>query len=432
MTEFFQNLLKLIQENQIILTSLGLGGAGTIILWLKGIPQAIYNLFKRELTTEIVITNQHIAFYNIMKLMEKLYANKNFRKLKVLNGRWGDEKSVIGIGYGFHVLKYKKRWLFTNLTKESANQTNYDKDTLSFLKLGRSHKVFDELIEEAENLSNDINVSKIYKMEDVWHYTKDQRRRSIESIFLESHKKKYLLDGIQKFLSSEEWYLSHGIPYQLGILLYGPPGTGKTSLIKAIASYLNYSIYYLPSSRLYKIEKAVSTLPDNSILVIEDIDTDSATNKRGQDWGDMEEKNKSEGVPLTTPPTQENSINKNMIEAFEKMGLSGILNSLDGIFATHGRILVATTNHIEALDPALIRPGRIDMRIELGYVNNDLLKIFCNSFFPDDQVDFNKVKIKKQKLTIAFLQNMVLEGKSLQEIIEYVETKVYYRIPNKK
>jgi len=412
--ELLENLSRLLQENQFLLTALGIGGAGTLIMWLKGVPQAFFNLLKREFTTEMNITNQHLAFFNIMKLLEQTYPNKNFRKLKIISGRWGNDKTVIGIGYGFHTLIYKKHFLFLTLTKESANQTNADKDFLTFLKLGRNHKIFREIIDDAEKLANDVNTNKIYKMEDGWYYIKDQRKREIDSVFLEAPKKKLLINSIEKFLSSEDWYLSHGIPYQLGILLYGPPGTGKTSLIKAIASYLNYSIYYLPSARLYKIEKAVSLLPDNSILVIEDIDTNSVTNKRSGDWT---EETKGEGSP---PVVGSKSGDDKELEAFEKMGLSEILNSLDGIFSAHGRILIATTNYLESLDSALIRPGRIDIKVEVGYVNNELLKEFCDSFFPDNKTNFDYIEIKKKNLTIALLQNMILEGKNIEDIVAFV------------
>lgn len=417
--EFINSLLNLIQTNQTLLTVLGVGGAGTIIMWLKGIPQAIFNLLKREFTTEIIVTSQNIAFHNIMKLIEKKYADKNFRKLKLMNGMWGDSGVTMGIGYGFHIIRYKSQFLFLNLTKESANQTNYDKDNLSILKIGRSHSVFSDLIKEAYEIVEEKNTNKIYKMESDWYYIKDQKKRAIESVFLEKGKKDKLFNAIEKFIKNEDWYLKHGIPYQLGILLYGPPGTGKTSIIKAVASYFNYSIYYLPSSGLYKIEKAVSLLPDNSILVIEDIDTNNVTNSRDDENEEVKEQDaKSEHI--TSEKAVSVTEDEKEFKKFLRMGLSEILNSLDGIFSTHGRILIATTNHIEDLDTALIRPGRIDIKIEIGYVNNELLEQFCNSFYPNNNVDFGNIKIKS-KITIAQLQNLILEEKSIEEVIEFVK-----------
>ena len=54
------------------------------------------------------------------------------------------------------------------------------------------------------------------------------------------------------------------------------------------------------------------------------------------------------------------------------MSLSGLLNALDGVASQEGRILIMTTNHIEKLDSALIRPGRIDLRLELNYADSEL------------------------------------------------------------
>ena len=84
--------------------------------------------------------------------------------------------------------------------------------------------------------------------------------------------KDIILKHLDTFQSKESWYLTHGIPYHTGILLYGPPGTGKTSIIKAISNYLNYQIHILNSGNLGDIESAMFSLPEKSLIVIEDID----------------------------------------------------------------------------------------------------------------------------------------------------------------
>lgn len=403
----FSNILETIQNNPLLVTGLGLGSAGMITFWIKNVPHSIFSAFKREFTTELLITSQNAILCDILEWIEVNNKNRSFRKLKLSakpSTQWGNNSSrMASIGYGSHYIRYHNAFLLLHLSKDSANQTEHDKDILTITKLGRSREIFTDILDEVEVMNDDESKTstKLYKMENSWNYIKKQEKRSMESIFVEKNKKDTIINTLSKFIDSENWYINHGIPYQLGILLYGAPGTGKTSLIKAIAGYLDYPIYYLSPKNLEKIEDAMSTISDKCVVVIEDIDSNSLTHSR-------ENKNKSE----------ENSI----LEKYESVSLSEILNSLDGMFSTHGRILIATTNHIESLDAALVRPGRIDLKIEIGYVNNEIFEDFINSFFPENSINLNQITIKP-KTTIASLQNLVLQGCNEQQIVEFAEEK---------
>jgi chaperone BCS1 len=241
-------------------------------------------------------------------------------------------------------------------------------------------------------------------MEDSWNYVKEQNKRSLKTIFIEQEKKDILIKRLSNFIEKEKWYIENSIPYQLGILLYGPAGTGKTSLIKAIAGYLNYPIYYLSPQKLSHIETAMSSLGDKCIIVIEDIDSNFLTHSR----------EKKDGKEIA-PKSDNSLINEVML-----VSLSEILNSLDCMFSAHGRILIATTNHVEKLDPALVRAGRIDLKLEIGFVNNEILKGFIDNFFPENKLNISEIKLKNN-LTIATLQNLILEEKTIEEIVEFVK-----------
>jgi len=398
--EFIDNIYKAIQSNQLLVAGLGVTSAGLVSFWIKNIPKSIYTFLKRELTTELTVTNQNIIYHNLLRWIEKNYKDKNFRRLKMTNGKWGwDDKTTTSIGYGFHYIRYNKTILLINLTKETANQSERDRETIIIIKLGRGRELFDILIKEVETSDLDLSKTKIYKMEDNWSYVKDQNKRSLESVFIEKDKKDLLVNNLSKFINSEQWYLDNGIPYQLGILLYGAPGTGKTSLIKAISGYLNYPIYYLSPQKLSKIENAMGSLPDKCIVIIEDIDSNFLTHSREKKSKDL-------------------SVEDDFVDGMMKISLSEVLNSLDGMFSAHGRILIATTNHIESLDTALIRPGRIDLKIEIGFVNNEVLESFINKFFPENNINFSKIKIKSN-ISVATLQNMILQGKKENQIIEF-------------
>lgn len=395
-------ILDTIKENPLLTAAMGLSGAGIITFWIKDFPVKFYRFLKRQFTTELIVTNQHIAFYNIMEWIQKNYKNKNFRQVKITNGRWGyDDNYITSIGYGAHFIKYKNIIFFIQLIKEEANNTERDKETLRIVKIGRDKRIFESFVFETQNKTKDCDNTKIYKMNDCWEFAKEQPKRHMETVFIEKSKKDILLGTITKFKNREKWYLDSGIPYQLGILLHGEPGTGKTSLIKAIAGYLNYSIYYLSPSKLDKIELAMSSIPNNCVVVIEDIDTNNITHNRENS-------------------TKPNKTGQNIFDSLNSLSLSEILNSLDGMLSSHGRVLIATTNHIEHLDKALIRAGRIDLKIEIGFVNNEILQLFLNKFYKNTYFDCKNI-ILKDNITVAMLQQKVLEDAKLEDIINFVK-----------
>ena len=203
---------------------------------------------------------------------------------------------------------------------------------------------------------------------------------------------------IDFFLNNKQWYIEKGIPYNLGIMLYGEPGCGKTRFIKQLANYTKRHIVDIKltdlttQKELYNImcKEEIGEnfiIPINKrILVFEDIDAmgkciksrDLADNDKDQEKNAILNTltNNANGIGLLGPQFLNQQDNGNT--------LSYMLNIFDGINETSGRIIIITTNKPDVLDPALIRPGRIDLKILFEKCNLCDIKNLINKFWDKD------------------------------------------------
>jgi hypothetical protein len=221
--------------------------------------------------------------------------------------------------------------------------------------------------------------------------------------------KNSFLQKLNFFQNNKEWYFEKGIPYTLGIGLYGPPGTGKTSVIKALANLTDREITIMSFKTLktknqldtafyedrYCLDNKKGSIPfSNKIIVFEDIDCigdivlDRNKKKKKalvSNINDVSGNNIANIANISNILQDITNLNKEeeIAKLFnitknanseEPITLDDILNLWDGIRETPGRIMVITSNHYNDLDPALIRPGRIDISMELSYVSRNILK----------------------------------------------------------
>ncbi|CAO2816236.1 unnamed protein product [Amaranthus hypochondriacus] len=212
--------------------------------------------------------------------------------------------------------------------------------------------------------------------ENIWNHIQFKHPSTIEMLAMEEPKKTMILDDLLWFKSAKEYYAQIGKPWKRGYLLYGPPGTGKSTLVAAMANLLDYDIYDLELTSVkdnMQLRRLLIETTSKSIILIEDIDCSlDLTGKR---------KKKTSG------DDQEQDLIKKKIEGEdEKKGsevtLSGLLNFIDGIWSACGeeRVIVFTTNHVDKLDPALVRPGRMDVHIELSYCRKDAFRILAKNY----------------------------------------------------
>jgi len=277
------------------------------------------------------------------------------------------------------------------------------------------------------------------------------------------------------FCSNPDWYKEKGIPHTLGVLLHGPPGTGKTSLIKAIAKDTNRHIFNIrlypdtTKTQLHNLffNETVKVLKNGKtetyniplcdrLYVMEDVDCDSELLLDRQFQKKKEEESSNDFthhtntfqhryedylpnqneysnlMPSRNPNTtgrNNNNGNENTVmsdieeDTSEKITLSFILNILDGILETPGRILIMTSNYPEKLDKALLRPGRIDINLEVGYCDKPMIKEMFK-FFYKKEIDIDDIEtiqdISPAQLNKILLDNFNNHVKATEEIREHI------------
>lgn len=320
-------------------------------------------------------------------------------------------KLLLTLGVGSFKFQYKGNFYLFNRTTygEPLTCNSYDKDAVIYEEVN--------IICENDNAAEDLVELTSAAMKEqkrdgfIQTYVWDAKRcywdsetnipeRNFASVILDNKLKKNILDDINNFVckESKEWYLKHGISYKRGMLLYGPPGSGKSSCIRAIATELKRDIHRIdisdPNLTDCSLINAVNTVNSSSIIYFEDIDTIFDNNR-----------NKLEDCSIT---------------------FSGLLNALDGLGVSKGQLFILTSNHIERLDKALIRCGRVDVKFKFSNCTKEQAKEMFLRFYPNEsEIAENFSKNIPSQTCCADLQNHFIlhRKKSAKEAETYKPSK---------
>lgn len=211
--------------------------------------------------------------------------------------------------------------------------------------------------------------------------------RSKDSVFLNDHIKEELLGFVRKFFSNKSIYDKRNLHYKTGILLYGEPGTGKSTIANMIASEFNCDMVLINMNSFKEIDtdSLTSTLnadDDTYVVVLEDIDC--VIGNREAENEDLDNKK---------------NVNK-------------LLQFLDSNSSPSNVIFVATTNHIEKLDGAILRDGRFDLMMNITNIDESTASKMCRSFGIKDEQVIKRIFKENNidgRINPAKLQNLILK-----------------------
>ncbi|KAH6892585.1 P-loop containing nucleoside triphosphate hydrolase protein [Thelonectria olida] len=215
--------------------------------------------------------------------------------------------------------------------------------------------------------------------------------RLLETVHFDNDLKQSLLADIRNYLDpkTQMRYQSRSMPYRRGYLFYGPPGTGKSSLSVALAGEFGLDLYEVKVPSVATdadLEQMFQEIPPRCVVLLEDIDA-VWVDRSNMEKSSVDSKNSSNSVPNCT--------------------LSGLLNVLDGVGSQEGRIVIMTTNRPEQLDSALVRPGRVDMKVFLGKISQKSAEeMFIRMFSPDLGCTSHLSEEELHKLAAEFASNI--------------------------
>ena len=358
-----QTFLESIQTNSLLATLLGGGVIVTFFRYISEIFQFISKVILNLISFTIVerFNFDYSAPVQMKKLMFLLNTKvkplwmRQIEIMKLNHDADSANSKFLSVPHGSSLFFLYGKLIHIDKAYETQGikMVTYVTIRVFFCTKKKFSKLFLEDLRtiNPKESNNNIEISTIGD----WTYGIEKQKRSIDSIYNPDGLPKKLLKDIRNFISNEYLYRNLNIPYKRNYLFYGKPGTGKSSCVMALASEINWNIICVDvnKSRIDDITRNCAEYK-NTIFLFEDIDavTKNIASRR---------KTKSMDDECSNEPLGE-------------VTLSQLLNLTDGLITQDKSICVFTTNHIEQLDEAFLRDGRMDVKAEFKYLDSKTAK----------------------------------------------------------
>jgi len=223
------------------------------------------------------------------------------------------------------------------------------------------------------------------------------RKKSLNSVILPAAIKAKLISDLNNFTNPEtkQIYRERGFAYKRGYLFAGRPGCGKSSTILAIANYLKRHIHQIPlnSSGLDDDTFLVGlrSIPKNSIVIFEDLDV-AFPKRQSKDKKKMKKAKNDDDEEDEDEDEDDEEDEEEIIKKRSRITMQCFINALDGLNSPdNGLIMIFTTNHPEKLDPAILRSGRMDMKLDFNLLDSEGVQKMFRLFYPQSLIQAKRI-----------------------------------------
>jgi len=361
-------------QNQFASGGLLLMIIGGLSVYLRAVPQRLWYWLVDQTTMMITVKDDDAAFLWVKEWFLEQNFLQRIRRVDLDTTMRGERVALIPAP-GSHWFWYGGRPFVAYFFRSENTRERSAKriESLTFRTLGRRRLFLQHFVDDVVACHRRrLGVqSSLFAYNDGWDLVEGYAPRLLDSVILQSGEKEHLVQDIENFRKSRRRYARLGVPYHRGYLFYGPPGTGKTSLVSALAGNFGLAIYAVNLAVFndQSLMNAVNQVSPNSALLFEDIDCINSSKAR-----------------VSSPPRMNDGAqSRNEKDNVDRNGvtLSGLLNVLDGFYAPTNVLFMMTTNRIETLDEALLRPSRIDYRLYLGKASDRQKIELYRRFFPE-------------------------------------------------
>ena len=385
--EFFQ---KLITENQFFTGGFVLGVFTFFIGLIYKLP-AFFNWLFSKLSRGIHIGaseyshNKEALSMICAWLIKNVDINKHDLSITSKKNSIPFGKYYVNLEAGTYSRYFFKDWRLWWYSRDIQKETATLYHNISLRVFPCSKAYMEDVVRNI--FQKDGKQHLVYRQTTKESFTTFERHiKSFDQVFYNNGIKEIVCQDLARFRDRKSFYRSHGLRYKRGYLFYGPPGTGKTSMAEAIAYEADKDLLCvnLSSDDLddNTLGSTIAEMAQGKVVLIEDVDC----------------------------------LFKNRNTTSSTVTFSGFLNFIDGVNSPEDTIFVITTNHIDQLDKALMRTGRVDCCFEIANPTEETVAAYLHWYYGVD-LDIEAGIFASRNMSMSDIQNICLGCLTSEDLV---------------